>query len=315
MIAQEIAPRSKVTVTPQAKNRLASWGLQDRTIEQLVSLTGSFDYSARGNVSRIPRLYTHEIEGRPFILVPGIFDPYGTGPGGDCTSIASHFHFTAEVSGLADRIRDEATKDLLLTHTNGKSREFFAHSHHVWNTLLPKKNQEEKIGFLVDPKEGVVFDGSFREISTIPENGYRTRQSIAVQTRGVNGAVHADVMLVNAYTAESGKLLGVPNFYKEPFPVLGISDSRQRVYSLKFGKTDRRIIPLLASVEADSTTTQSYYLNVETGELCTLQKDSQTLSPEDALEILEILERLATLPLEPAPEILRNNQEITRNFR
>lgn len=316
MVNHEGNPGSNVTITPNARDRLTSLGLSQGTIADLVELTGKLDYSALGNTNRITNLYSKEIEGLPFVIIAGLFDPLGIGPGGDCASLASHFHFIAETSGLAAQVRIESNRDLLLLEQHGRSRDFFAEpdDFHVWNTLVPKKKEIGPQSFRIKPSEGVVFDASFREVSTIPENGYKTFASVGVETSGVNMAVYADPLAPQAYLDASGKVLGIRTDCGKAFPVLGISGSKNLIYSLLFVTIDGSIIPVLGSIRSDSRTQQAYYRNLKTGEIESPQVKKQILLPEEEVEIKAILERISSLPITLAPEDLSPTELLVKSF-
>lgn len=316
MVHHEGNPGSGVTVTHHARERLASWGLSEGTIADLAELTGKFDYSASGNASRITDLYSKDIDGLPSVIIAGLLDPLGIGPGGDCLSLASHFHFIAETSGLAAQVRIESSKDLLLLEQHGRSRDFFARPRdfHVWSTLVPKKKELGNESFQIKPSEGVVFDPSFREVSTIPENRYKTSASIGVETPGVSMAVYADPLVPRADIDTSGRITGIRTDCGNAYPILGISGSKRLIHSLLFVNVEGAIIPVLGSIRSDSRTEQAYYLNLKTGDLESPLVKKQILLPEEEAEIREILEQIGSLPIRPAPENLSPTDLLVKPF-
>lgn len=290
--AKKIDQLPPTPITPDAQQRLESWGIPTEFIPKLQIMASSFRYDlcpekAERFVRQGGFLYQNA-DGSEDVVLPGFYD-YKTRQDGQCNDISIQFLNMLRFSGYIDTVNRHVASvgkpPISPYYINGQSREYFNRKEmrHVWIGLLQEGTAEQKM---------ITLDASLQEISTMDTNGYNPKDSIKNPDRVKNQQLSLSFP-VGRYSEYEGE----PILRCKLAPILGMSFDRKFAYSLGFVKhaSSGLIRPIMGILRAQNTAETTVFFNNND----TIQWANEESDITDAHkgEINRILYTMRSLPL------------------
>lgn len=188
----EIAPLPPTLVTPDARERLESWGISLRLVEKLRVFTSSFRYDLcpeKMERYRLRDAFVYRDLHTEEVILPGFFDYMGR-LDGQCGDIAVQqlraLYSEGLVREMNSALRAKCKPKIALCLASGLSRTHFNKEGdlHLWAGLV---REGRRIGDMV------VIDASFQEISNLEESGYQMKRCNVMPACTDNLRLHGPV--------------------------------------------------------------------------------------------------------------------------
>jgi hypothetical protein len=273
----------EMNVTAGAVERLEGWGLTNEQIVGLVEIGSAYEYAdivgkAEAIASRGVLLSRASSVGDTVVL-PGLYD-YDRRKEGQCGEIALKIIRDMRTTGWMleanDRLEEKGMELLVPVFFNGLSRTHFNQPgmNHVW----------AGVGRLSDgPRDAVIVDGSFKELMTVEESGYKPNVELVNPTEfhdlSTSGAVSVGTITPN--------WRGEARIDYDRVFTLGITTDGSQAIALGYARMDHAgdVQPFLRADGASGTKLDKTYCYMNEGQVQWIGKeDILTSRSRDELE-------------------------------
>jgi hypothetical protein len=304
-----IEPLPPTQITPDASERLQSWGIPKAYIRRLQEVSSSFRYDlGPEKAHRITERggYIYESpDGTEEVILPDFLN-YEERLDGQCIDLSVQFinllYSSSFMSDLDQELAKKGKPSIRPCFVKGLSRTHFNRESmgrpwaHVWCGFVQDGRAVEEI---------VTVDTSLQEISNIGKNGFTivdcmtNPKVVADRPTAAKFTITDSIVNEDAASLLDGSPLS-PFLYESSIPrwaVLASSADRELVYSLSFIRDNsREIIPFLFALTSDSAIDGPYCVRVPNGQLY-LSK-SNHLTEAQRLEMRDIYTNLGKISLE-----------------
>ena len=216
-------------ITPDARERLESWGMTESFVTRLQELTSSMRYDlctqkAADIVSRGGYIYENPEEGTEEVLLPD-FQSFDNRLAGACADLSIQFLKLLHTTGYLDELNKDLEQrqypKIKPCFVDGQSRTHFNQpsSIHTWTGLLAEG---------ADREDMITVDAAFQEISPTHNNGFEPQAMRVGPSRLYNWTTSASFR-VNTYGEDKdGSQIDTG--------VLGLSSDKELIFGIGFVK-------------------------------------------------------------------------------
>lgn len=300
--SEGVPPLPKIESTPEALERMLSWGIPPEFVTRLEELTSGFRYdlcpqrvkllAERGGIIRRSKrgVFFTSIRAEEEIVLPN-FNDLGTSQDGQCLDLAMQLlgslHGTGYISELNAHLSGLERPIVRPCYVSGTSRTHFhnAGANHVHLGLIQEGGPIEDI---------ITVDASFQEISNTDVNGYKLNR-IVVDPRSIIQNRPNESVSLGTYQRERD---GSFSFQYKNELVIGASQDRKYVYCIGFLRDtlSREIRPFISLVEPVHRKEVSLCLIDHKGEMC-WDNDHDGIEESHREEVRQMLEHLASMTI------------------